>query len=269
MVTCRPDISFPLIKLSQYSSAPARAHFQGVQGIFNYLRKTISEGIYFWRKIPRHDLPEGDIPQCKESNNYTPQTREQPNADDIRATVDSDYAGDTSHRRSVTGITVKIAGGCIYYKTRFQTTVSLSSTEAEFIAACEAAKVILYIRSILDDIGIPQDAATTLFEDNQGALLMANSGQPTKRTRHMDTKHFAIQHWVDTDLLILKRIGTNDSESDVMTKNVGRTLFYRHIDYLMGKVIPEYARVHTDPRLQDQTLIYHVDTHKARGDSIA
>ena len=70
---------------------------------------------------------------------------------------------------------------------------------------------------------------------------MANSGQPTKRTRHMDTKYFAIQHWVDIDLLTLKRVGTTDNESDAMTKNLGRTLFYRHLDYMMGKVIPAYA----------------------------
>ena len=139
-----------------------------------------------------------------------------------------------------------LAGGCIYYKTRFQATVSLSSTEAEFIAACEAAKVLLYIRSILDDIGIPQKDATTLYEDNEGARLMSNCGQPTKRTRHMYTKYFAIQHWVDTDLLVLRRISTHDNESDAMTKNVGRTLFYRHMDYLMGKLIPDYARVHRD-----------------------
>ena len=104
-----------------------------------------------------------------------------------RASVDSDYANDTTHRRSVSGIAIKMAGGTIFYKTAFQATVALSSTEAEFIAACEAAKIILYIRSILDDINVRQESATTLYEDNQGALLMANSGQPTKRTRHMDT----------------------------------------------------------------------------------
>ena len=119
--------------------------------------------------------------------------------------------------------------------------MALSSTEAEFIAACEAAKIILYIRSILDDINIRQDSATTLFEDNQGALLMANSGQPTKRTRHMDTKHFALQQWVDQDLLSLEWIDTADNESDGMTKNLGRTLFYRHMEYLMGKIVPEYV----------------------------
>ena len=167
-------------------------------------------------------------------------------ATNIRATVDSGYAEDTPHRRLVTGILMKIVGGIIYYKIRFQITVSLSSTEAEFLAACEASKVILYIRSILDDIGIPQDEATKLFENNQGALMMANSGQPTKITRHMEIKKIAIQHWVDTDLLVIKRINTNNNESDVMTKNVGRILFYRYIDHLIGKMIPEYAINHKD-----------------------
>ena len=77
-------------------------------------------------------------------------------------------------------------------KKNFQSTVALSSTEAEFIAACEAAKIILYIRSILEGINITQEKATTLYEDNQGAIFMENSGQPTKRTRNMDTKHFAL-----------------------------------------------------------------------------
>ena len=81
--------------------------------------------------------------------------------------MNSYYAGDSTHRRSVTGIAIKIAGGAAFYKTNFQSTIALSSTEAEFIAACEAAKVILYIRSILDEINISQDKATTLYEDNQ------------------------------------------------------------------------------------------------------
>ena len=129
------------------------------------------------------------------------------------------------HRNSVAGISIIIAEASVYYKTRFQSTVVLSSTETEFAAACEAAKVVLYIRSILDDIGIEQDISTTLYEDNQGALLMANSGQSTKRTRHMDTKHFAIQDWVDRDILVLNIIFTHDIESDTMTKNMGRKIY--------------------------------------------
>ena len=58
----------------------------------------------------------------------------------------------------------------------------------------------------------------------------------------MDVKYFAIQNWIENDLLVLARIDTSDNESDTMTKNVGRTLFYRYRDYLMGKIIPEYAK---------------------------
>ena len=116
-----------------------------------------------------------------------------------------------------------------------------------------------YIRSILDDIAIPQNRATTLFKDNKGALLVANSDQPTKRTRHMDTKYFAIQHCVNTDLLVLKVIATCNNESDVMTKNMNISLFYRQIDHFIRKMITEYARAHTDLWLQHYTLRYQND----------
>ena len=116
-----------------------------------------------------------------------------------------------------------------------------SSTEAEFTAAADAAKYILYVRSILDDIGIPQDMATTLFEDNQGALLMGNAQKPTKRTRHVDTKYFAIQDWIEEDILLLRKINTADNYSDALTKATARTLFHRHMDYILGKIRPEYT----------------------------
>ena len=251
MITCRPDISFPLIKLSQYSTKPALIHFKALQGIYQYLHITMHDGLYYWRKHDHKDREYGPTPTCSQDNNYDSNTREQNFSQQPRATVDSDYSNDTTHRKSVTGIVIKIGGASVYYKTRFQTTVALSSTEAEFTAACDAAKVILYIRSILDDIGIAQDEATTLYEDNQGALIMANSRQPTRRTRHMDTKFFAIQDWVDNDLIHLKRISTHDNESDAMTKNLARTLFYRHTEYIMGKTIPEYVNEKT---VQDNTL---------------
>ena len=245
LVTCRPDISFPVIKLSQYSTRPSEIHFEAVKNIYRYLHATIDEGIYYWRKDHRNDLPPGNIPICKEDSNYAEEDiheRSQPGHTVMFGAVDSDYAGDTTHRKSVTGIILRIAGGTIFYKTKFQDTIAMSSTEAEFTAAAEAGKYILYVRSILDQLGIPQKEATTLYEDNQGALLMANAQQPTKRTRHMDIKTFALQEWVERDLIRLKRINTTDNYSDVMTKATGRTLFYRHTNYILGKIIPSYCR---------------------------
>ena len=155
--------------------------------------------------------------------------------------MDSDHAGDVKHRKWVSGIDIKLAGGAVLYRTEHQQEIAHSSTQAEFIAACDAGKFILYLRSLLEEIGLRQEDATVLYEDTQGALLIANAQKPTKRTRHMDLKYFGLQEWVQRDLLILHRINTSDNYADAMTKALGQTLFYRHVNFILGKFVPQFA----------------------------
>lgn len=118
IVTFRPNISFPLIKLRWYSVAPSVLHFESIQGLYDYIRVTLSDGIYFWRKTSLIDLPLlGPNPTSKEPNNYTPTTRQQDSSTDTRAIIDLDYTNDSTHRKSVTGIAIKIVGGAVFYKT--------------------------------------------------------------------------------------------------------------------------------------------------------
>ena len=63
------------------------------------------------------DRPIGSTPICTQPNNYTPTLKEQLDPKEPRATTDSDYAGDTTHQKSVTGFMIKLGGGAIYYKT--------------------------------------------------------------------------------------------------------------------------------------------------------
>jgi len=72
--------------------------------------------------------------------------------------MDSDWAGDVSHRRSITGISMFYSGAVIAYKSKFQRTVGLISAEAEFSAACEAGKIILYLRTILEELGMERES---------------------------------------------------------------------------------------------------------------
>ena len=138
-----------------------------------------------------------------------------------------------------------LAGGVIAYKSKYQATVALSSTEAEFTAAAEAGKTILYLRSILQELGFPQYKPTTLYIDNRGALFMANAEQPTRRTRHMDTKTFAIQDWIREEKMILTPIKTQNNISDHFTKALGRVKFYEQTDILMGRRKPAWTIEHT------------------------
>ena len=240
MCTCRPDIAFPVIKLSQYSVNPSEIHYKTVISIFQYLHATRTQGITYWRKEPNTELPYESPPKYQTSNYEPSNTTATDSPTKLHGSVDSDWANDTSHRKSVTGIVLRLAGGTVYYKTKFQETIAQSTTEAEFTAGCDAGKAILYVRSILDQINMPQEEATALFIDNNGALLMGNAQKPTRRTRHMDIKKFILQDWIQQDLIIMKRINTADNYADGMTKSVGRQLFYSHFDHILGNIPPDY-----------------------------
>lgn len=120
----------------------------------------------------------------------------------------------------------------------------------EFVAACDAAKMISFFRSLLQDIDMQQHAATVLFENNHGALMMANAQQPTQRNRHMDIKHFALLDWVEMDLLTLEAIHTSNNTEDAMTKTLTGQTFFCHFKTHMGKRIPEYCERSTTMNVQ-------------------
>ena len=57
----------------------------------------------------------------------------------------------------------------------------------------------------------------------------------------MELKQFAIQQWVEKDLVYLRRITTQDNYADALTKQLGRTKHHLHFDYIMGYLRPSYA----------------------------
>ena len=245
MTTCRPDLAFTSVKLSQSNTAPAEIHFQGLKHAIRYLYTTRHDGIYYWRTSPRSELPDPALPTIN-SNHSDLLLNDRP---DHAATIavaygDSDWATCVKTRRSFSGICIQLAGGTIAYKTKFQPTVALSTTEAEFMAACDVGRMSLYVRSILWDLNVPQEAATIAYEDNDGCTAMGNAQKPTTLTRHIDIKYFALCEWVERDLIHLERIDTSINIADHLTKPLTKILFHRHADYLLGHVPPKYSPVH-------------------------
>jgi len=237
MMKCRPEIAPHAIKLSQYMENPAEKHYQALRDILGYLANTLDEGIYYWRPQPRMDLPAAPLPSLHPDNYLMPEKMDNSPCY-LHGYVDSDWGSDSSHRKSITGIVIMYAGGAVGYKCKYQDVIAHSSTEAEFTAACDAGKLILFLRSILEDLGLEQKNATVLYEDNNGALMMANAQQPTRRTRHMDIKKFALLEWVEQDLLILQSVCTAENAADGLTKPLPKQLFYRHSDTILGKRVP-------------------------------
>eukprot|EP00956_Cyclotella_meneghiniana_P004202 scaffold5163_cov49-Cyclotella_meneghiniana.AAC.3 len=248
MVTCRPDISTAVVQCAQHSVCPSKYHYHAVRHAIKYLYITRKDGIYFWRPTPRLDLPDHPLPPSNVAyHGPVPEQATRPTHGPMEphCYTDSNWANCMRTRRSTTGVNLQVAGGSVGYKTRLQPTVALSSTEAEFMAACEAGKMLLYIRSILWDLGVPQQAASIIYEDNDACTAMANAQKPTSRTRHMDIRYFALSDWVEQDLMTLERIHTSVNIADHFTKPLERTLFYRHVDYIMGHIPPAYSPCYT------------------------
>jgi hypothetical protein len=242
MTKCRPDTSAAAIKLSHYMDNPASEHYIALREVCRYLTVTVDEGFYYWREEPVNSLPEVPLPSLH-ADNHDLEIHLDSDGTPLSGYVNSDWGPDKKHHRSVTGMVIMYAGGAVGWKSKYQGTIAHSSTEAEFVAACDAGKFILFYRSLLSDLGIKQHGATTLFEDKKGALLMANAQQPTQRTHHMDIKHFAILEWVEWDLLVLKTISTSGNAADGFTKSLTKQLFYHHFDTYMGRRVPSYLHI--------------------------
>jgi hypothetical protein len=245
MIKCRPEISFHITKLSQSMAKPAKPHYEALKQVSQFLAQTQNDGLYFWRDEPRMDLPEGPFPTIHhDTYQFTNNPCDTHNHHTLHAYADSDWASCRKTRNAITGGVIMVAGCAVGYKTKFQQAIALSSTEAEWVAACEIGRMVLYFRSLLEDLGQPQHHATTLYEDNRGALYMANQQQASNRTRHIDIKHFALIDWVEQDLMLLAGIKSSENCSDAMTKALARILFYRHNDTIMGRRIPAHIRNH-------------------------
>jgi hypothetical protein len=246
MTTCRPDLAFHSVKLSQSNSCLHKIHYHGLKCAHKYLFSTKYDGIYFWRTSPHMELPEGPLlPIQSNKQDLILDKRPDHDANVAYAYADSDWATCVKTCCSFGGSFLCLDGGTVAYKTQFQPTVASSSTEVEYMLVYYTDKMILFVRSVLWDLGIPQEAATLLYEDNNTCMAMANAQRPTPQTCHMDIKYyFSLSEWVERDLMLLECIDTSINLADHFTKGLQTALFNCHSDFILGHIPPAYSPVY-------------------------
>jgi len=134
-----------------------------------------------------------------------------------------------------------LAGGAVAYKSKLQTSTATSSTKAELYAAVLAAKIAMYLQSVLNELGILQSEPTMLHKDNQAVINIVNHSQPTSRTRHVAIQTFAIQEWRARKEIKIDYILMETNIADGLTKGLDWTLHSRHARQVMGHHQPAYA----------------------------
>ena len=149
MTTCCPDIAYATVRASQYSTRPHAIQYHGVCHILKYLYATEDDGLYYWHVTPNNNLPVV-LPLAIRSNHHNLLLDGRPhhNPTELHGLVDSDWAACSQTQRSFAGTCLRLSGGCVSYRTQLLLTVSQSSTEGEFMAACLAGRMILFVCSV-------------------------------------------------------------------------------------------------------------------------
>ncbi|KAK3749555.1 hypothetical protein QZH41_007287 [Actinostola sp. cb2023] len=204
--TTRPDIAAAVGVLSQYTSNPSNDHWMGIKRVLRYIKGTMNYGLKF---------------SAQEQN---PQ---------LIGYSDADWAGDIDTRKSTSGYVFQFGNGTVSWSSRKQSTVAKSSTEAEYVALSSATQEAIWLRRLMKDLGGRVDtSATTIYEDNQGAIELAKNAKYHNRTKHIDICHHFVRERIVSNEISVSFCPTEDMVADIMTKGLTRVTFEKLRDLL-------------------------------------
>lgn len=204
----RPDIANAVRELSKVMDNAVPAHEKELKRLLSYVVKTQDKQLNI-----NSDSSEDWI---------------------IEAYSDSDFAGDKDDRKSITGFVIFLSGFPISWKSKAQPCVTLSSTEAEYVALNETVREMKFIVQLLELIGIPIKKPTTVHVDNVGCIFLAKNKTSGERTKHIDMKYHFIREQVENGLVEIKFVRSEENVADIFTKNLGGEKFNFHSQKLFN-----------------------------------
>jgi len=202
--TSRPDIAMAVHQCARFNVNPKLCHEQAIKRICKYLLGTMDKGIIY-RPDPTRGL------ECH---------------------VDADFAGgwtegESSNPEAVlsrTGFVISYAGCPVYWRSKLQSEIALSTTEAEYIALSMAMQEVLPFLNLISKIGqfLPINDEPkffcTVWEDNRSCIKVAESPKFTPRTKHIALKYHHFRQFVSNGTVIIKPIDTLEQMADILTK---------------------------------------------------
>jgi hypothetical protein len=138
----------------------------------------------------------------------------------LRGFVNADWANELSDRSSTSGYVYNLGGGAISWSLKKQTSIALSSTEAEYIAGAHAAKEVVWLRRLLTELGLHIDGPTTLLMDNQSVMKIAKNPQFHDRTKHIEVWYHYLRQKVEDQEIELEYVPTGEQVADIITKGL-------------------------------------------------
>ncbi len=186
----RPDIAFAVSNVAKFTSNPTQQHWMAVKRILRYISGTIDYGIRY-----------------KKGN------------DQLVGYSDASWANDPNDRKSVSAYIFMLSGAPISWRSKKQTTVALSTAEAEYVALAAAAQEAVWLRNVMKELR-EKLPATVIHEDNQSAIAIAKNPQFHGRTKHIEIKYHFVRELVDNGTVKLHYCDTSNMLADLLTKGL-------------------------------------------------
>lgn len=197
-IVFRPDTAFAVGLVSRFVEQHDENHWQAVKRIFRYLLGTITLGFIYKMGGSNFGLA-----------GYS----------------DADFAGEVNTRRSTFEYLFLLAGGPVTWSSRRQRLVTLSTTEAEYVAAADAAKEIMWLRQLLRNVGCDMSRATVLRIDNQSSIKLIKNPEYHKRMKHIVIRHHFIREKVKSSEIETLYVPSDSQLADIFTKTLAKERF--------------------------------------------
>jgi hypothetical protein len=223
LTASRPVIAFNVEVCAQFQANPKESHLTAVKRIIRYVNATVNCGIYFsWK------------------TNLM-----------LAGYFDADWAGNADDRKNTSGGCFYVGTNLVAWMSRKQSSISLSTIEAEYIATGSCCTQLLWMKKLLCDYGFTQDTMV-IHCNNTSVINISKNLVQHSRTKHIDIRHHFFRDLVESKEVALIFIPTENQLADILTKPLDGSRFESLRKALVFVTCPRYVST----SCSDQTLLF-------------
>ena len=127
--------------------------------------------------------------------------------------------------------------GAFYARSKKMSLTTLSSTESEYVALCEATREAVWIRHLLRDLGFPPTEPAVMMQDNKSTILMVKGHRNHQASKHINPKYHYTGEMLDAREVDLEYCPTTEMVADVLTKALHFSSHEKLMNALLGIIM--------------------------------